>query len=633
MKKKQLAVAVMLATTMTFSAIALTACEKPDEQTGPTVEQVQTTLKEGVYKQKMDKYEFVMKFYDDENVYFQNENTGFRCKYKIEQAPITYVACKDDGSNYAHYEKDKGTPDNPADKDADKAKWITGNFIIAFYKDDLTTPIDYKMNSPETGEHLEEIYPKLCYKYETPSHYLAYDPETDTIRSFAGNYGSRTLAHDKEKAFTVNDEKEIYEARYMVKTLPADAKPGETESDFHFSLSQKGYTSTIPALKALGIQAGDFVKTETGYDFTDTVSSKTSKLVITEADGKTTYKIQQDGQDVLELVPYKLIKKFAVELTGKLNDRIPVALRLNEDGTVTKDEELQGKYKADKETGEITFTAEQGSMITELALTFTTDKATQKTTVSGTVKASAQGNEMTGALTGEVKGKLYGLEGAALLSLESKEDAEGGEKVKLEFKDNLTLALSIGGEQKASGYWRLDTSSQTPKMAFYGVSSGEFEFALAAKGNFKWTGKLSSTDENGKEYNFEFETADLAKLMNASAVQKHKISAQLQHDKLGNPTLDLVFYNNGMVAIENVKNDGEKDVTTVMATGTWKLVLPGAGSPMPSIAIDKWDNGTIVPGSGEGGTYEFKWSGGAISVFKDLGLTFSMSSSDFGKFQ
>ena len=419
--KKKLMIAALTAIAMSTSVLAFTACgnDKVDDHVCghvcPTCNKCTSDCTDDVCKDKCEghepetvdmtegvynciqggKYELLIKFYNDHECYFQSETTGYHAIYKIEEMQVTYAKTQDGGAVI------------DTDTYGDEAKWLTGNKVIAFYEADGTTPISYVMHKTETGSHNANYVPAgIGYAYGTPDHVLAYDEESDKIMSFRGEYGSRTLSHTI-KNFTVNDEKAIEQAKFMVKTLPDGAEAeGKTVSDYFLTLSQKGYETNIPALEALGLSIGKFVQNGKVYNLTDTISGATATLTVTDT-GATI----KSGDTTLELVTWAEQNKPSAILTTSIKPSaaggatVNIVVSLYEDGKVVVSNSLSptkytGTYIVEEDNS-LTFnmdTPAQGSAPEFADVVY--NKDTKVITGSFTLMGA------TGTLTGTASGEL-----------------------------------------------------------------------------------------------------------------------------------------------------------------------------------------------------------------------------------
>ncbi len=594
MKRNRLIVAMLLAMTMVFSALAFTACSSEDahkcEHICPECqkcmsdctddvckdkcqgheETVDVDMTQGIYFCKMGNYELIIKFYDDETYYFQNEQEGFRGKYEIKDESIMFSRSQEDGSDY-------NSEEHP-----NEAKWLSGNKVIYFYQEDGTTPVDYVMNASEQTAHSDTVVKGTCYAYGTKPNTLAYNTETDQIQSFKGNYGSRTLSHVKERDFTINNEKPIEQAKYMVKNLPDGAEAGKVESDYFLLLSQKGYESNIPALEAWELTNGKFTTSDdTTYVLTDTISGATATLTVA-ADGKTATVTK--GEDTVELVLWADVMPYAAEVKGSaLDGKVQVTVRFNEDGTLTifgSTKNYSGNYKAAKD-GTITVSdVDSDSPVTIDSASFVTaDDVTTLTAQLTIATGNSQMPTVFAEAEGSLTGKLFGLEAVTVLEAESKEAVFGDTVMKLEMKDDCTLVISVGGQPKVTSSWSLDM--QTKQISFNKTSSGALAFTLASPANITWTGKLSDTETEDRTYTFEFEATELGNLTTAKVGEKYATTVQVA--KLGNQDVTLTFMADGTLTVANPR--------MMIATGEWELTMDGG---IPSLTFTNISSGTMT---------------------------------------
>lgn len=603
MKKCSKWTRTLLAAVMVFSMLLLAACggepkdsESSGQSTGESSSGTESSgenaetpggqtvdMTEGVYNAVMGSYELLIKFYDDSTYYLQNETAGFRGKYEIKEEEITFSKSQPDGTDY-------NSAEHPAE-----AEWITGNQVIYFYQEDGVTPIDVALNTCEQDAHdANTIVRGVCYAYGTQPNALAYNAETDQIQSMAGNYGSRTLSHTALRNFSINDEKAIEQAKFMVKGLPENAEAGMIESDYYLTLSQKGYETNIPVLEQWGITNGKFVQDGQTYSLTDTISGASAELTVTD-EGAT---VTGNGETV-ELVVWGDVQPYAVEIVGSaMGGKIQAKVRFNEDGTLIiygSSRNYGGTYAANVD-GTITVAdVDAESPVTMENVSFSEDGDHVVVTAALTI---ATGNEQmptaSADAVGEVTGSLYGLSGVVLLEAESEEKIFGDTGIKLEMKSDCTLTLSVGGQERVSGSWSLDMSGQVPSIAFKNVSSGELVFTLASPANITWTGKLSDTETEDRTYTFAFEASELANLQGAQAAEKYSVVTTVQ--KLGGAEITLTFLGDGTLTVANPK--------MTIATGEWAVEMNGQ---VPAVVFSNLSGGEMTGVLGQ--DYTVTWKG------------------------
>lgn len=139
-----------------------------------------------------------------------------------------------------------------------------------------------------------------------------------------------------------------------------------------------------------------------------------------------------------------------------MGGKIQAKVRLNEDGTLIiygSSKNYAGKYKANKDGNIEVSDVDQDSPVTIKSMKFAT--VDEVTTVTAELEIAAGPSVAPVTATGVVSGKLFGLESVTLLNVESKEAIFAETKLLLEMKDDCTIVLSVGGQAKVTGYWKL----------------------------------------------------------------------------------------------------------------------------------------------------------------------------------
>ncbi|MCR4562533.1 MAG: hypothetical protein K5694_04970 [Bacilli bacterium] len=498
-------------------------------------------MTKGVYNAVIQKYELLIKFYENNVYYMHNENLAFKGIYEIREEAITYAYTNPDGSI-------ADTKANP-----DVAKWITGTKAIYFYQADGVTPIDYAINTTEKGEHNPDVVlAGEGYAAGTPSNALAYDEENDKIMSLHGVNFSRTITHVANREWTEANERDIIQAKYMPTAIPEGAPAGAVESDYYLTLSQKGYQTNIPALNDLDIAAGKFVLDDDGvYNLTDTISGATATLVT--ADGGATVTV---GETEVGLVVWAEVGAYAALLQGDKGGE----LRLNEDGTVELNGSISitGNYQVNA-SGELEMTLDENPY------SATYESGTidlEAETITVVISLVAGGNTMTMTFTGPITGELYVVGAKELLVVNSDRAVYADNYLVLTFFDNCELTISMGGVDFVTGNFAYDAT--THRVSFTNVDNGTLTFALGQTCTVTWSeGELRGTPQ--EDFVFSFEGAKLAELEKAKVPSLAKFVGDF----------------NGNEVIFNFLTDNSLDFTVggrQLATAKWAFDI-SSGSP------------------------------------------------------